>query len=149
MIDPASSMTSIGEWIRTGGTIGILAALVGLGQLWLRKKKEDREGWGALIIALQDDIKTVRANAQAEAERSDRRDEAATLAYAALRGQHAECERRLNDVESQLKGVHRQFVMLSSNQAVPLGSVSDKVAAAAKRATKIVKDLDLPEPDGK
>lgn len=121
MIDPASvgGLAEIGDWIRTGGTLGVLVVLLGF---WLRKKKEDREGWGQLIIALQGDVKTSR-------------DECATL-----RAQHANCEARLTEVEAQLRGVHAQLVMHSSNTAVPLGTASRNVAEAAVRAAEIVRN---------
>lgn len=120
MIDPTSvaGLSELGDWIRTGLTGGVLAILLGF---WLRKKKEDREGWGQLIVALQGDVKTSR-------------DECA-----ALRIQHANCENRLTEVEAQLRGVHRQLVMRSSNEVLPPGTPSRAVAEAAVRAEAAVK----------
>lgn len=119
-LDPVglASLGELGDWIRTGGTLGVLAVLLGF---WLRKKKEDREGWGQLIGALQGDVKT-------------NRDE-----NTALRAQHADCEKRLTEVEAQLRGVHRQLVMKSSNEALPPGTPSRMVAEAAIRAEAAVK----------
>lgn len=48
MIDGAG-LAEIGQWIGTGGTIGILGLLVGF---WLKKRKDDRDGWGDLIDRL-------------------------------------------------------------------------------------------------
>lgn len=112
----SGSLADIGEWVRTGGTLGVLALLLGF---WLRKKRDDREGWGALITALQQDIVTVR-------------------------GQHSECERRLTDVEAQLRGVHRQLVTQAGYQTVSLGEPSDMVKDAAARAARIVGEEDPP-----
>lgn len=95
-------------------TGSILAVLLGF---WLKKRKDDRDGWGALIEALQADVKTVRA-------------------------QHQDCERRLTEVEAQLMGVHRQLVMQSSNAAISLASPSPMVVDAAKRATDAIRRED-------
>lgn len=108
----AGSLADLGEWVRTGGTVGVLALLLGF---WLRKKKDDRDGWGALITALQNDVENVR-------------------------GQHRECERRLTDVEAQLRGVHRQLVTQAGYQSVSFGEPSDIVKDAAARAARIVNE---------
>jgi hypothetical protein len=46
----------------------------------------------------------------------------------------------VTNVREQLRGVHRQLVMNSSNQAISLGQPSADVAAAAERAKNIVRD---------
>lgn len=148
MIDPAAvaNLGELGDWLRTGLTGGVLAILLGF---WLRKKKDDREGWGALITALQLDVDNVRKQAAADAETADRRAQIAKTDYATLYGQHQECERRLNEVDAQLRGVHRQFVLLSSSQVLPPGTPtpSKAVADAAGRATEIVRKPDILSPE--
>lgn len=106
MIDASHGLTSLAPYVQAGGTIGILSVLLGF---WLKKRKDDRDGWGALITALQSDVRSVR-------------------------NQHADCERRLTEVEAQLRGVHRQLVTQSSIHAVGLSSPSEMVVEAAKRA---------------
>lgn len=108
----SGSLADLGEWVRTGGTLGVLTLLLGF---WLRKKKDDREGWGTLITALQQDVQNVRS-------------------------QHHDCERRLTEVEAQLRGVHRQLVTQAGYKSVALGEPSDAVKDAAARASRIVSE---------
>lgn len=62
-------------YAQLGGTAGIVAILLGF---WLRFRKDDRDGWGVLIKALQDDVKLVRE-------------------------QHHDCEHRLAELESRMR----------------------------------------------
>lgn len=117
MTEMGGAFGNLAVGAQLGLLLGVLSVLLGF---WLRKKKDDREGWGALITALQNDILAVRQ-------------------------QHQRCEERLTEVEAQLRGVHRQLVMHSGNTAISLGSPSDHVAAAAKRAVDIVNRDDAAE----
>ncbi len=120
-------LDQIGEWVRTGGTLGLLALAAKLfldnRRLSLTKAKDDRDGYGVLITALQDDIARVRE-------------------------QHRQCEERLNKVEAELVGVHRQLVMQGSVRAVSMGGPSDHVRAASKRAVNAVQKPRDIEKDG-
>lgn len=114
MIDP-SGIAQLGEWVRTGGTVGVLAVLLGF---WLKKRKDDREGWGSLIEALQKDIVSVRA-------------------------MHTECEQRVTVLHAEVGNLRRMVIAQSSVRAVPLGDQSAMIRDAAERtAAAVLKDAE-------
>ena len=112
-------LDDFGRWVSAGGIVGMLALLIKFylenRKLKLQERHEDRDGYGVLIQALQADVVQVRE-------------------------QHRECESRLTEVEAQLRGVHRQLVMQSSNAAINLAPPSDDVMGAARRARKIAEE---------
>lgn len=95
-------------------------------RLRLQERADDRDGYGVLIKALQDDVLHVRR-------------------------EHRECQERLSRVEQQLEGVHRQLVLHSSMGAVSMGAPSEHVTGAAERAVRAVSEKmaeDTKKPEG-
>lgn len=99
-MENVANLGELADWIRTGGTMGLLALASGLfiqnRKLKLAEKKDDREGFGALIEALTRDITAVRQ-------------------------QLRECEEEHHRTRNDLEGLRRQFVtyQLAVAQAVP------------------------------
>ncbi len=117
-------LTQIGEWLRTGGTIGLLALAVKLyldnRRLRLAEKSDDRQGYGALIETLTKDV-------------------------AAVREQHRECEHEQRQLRLELDGLRRQFIayQLAVAQAVPPSNRTPEIEA-------MITSLQMPPvaPDG-
>lgn len=103
-------------WISTGALLGLLELARRLWaqnrQLRLAENKDDRDGYGVLIKALQDDVIAVRA-------------------------EHRKCEDRLSKIEGELMGFHRQ-ALLQSQQAAAALPASIAVREAGERAVEAV-----------
>jgi hypothetical protein len=109
-----SMLETVRPW---ASTAGILALCEFARRLWVQNRqlkmaenKDDRDGYGVLIKALQDDIMQVRA-------------------------EHRRCEERLSKIEGELIGFHRQ-ALLQSQQAAAVLPASAMVKDAGERAVK-------------
>jgi hypothetical protein len=102
-------------WISTGALLGLLELARRLWvqnrQLRMAENKDDREGYGVLIRALQEDIVAVRA-------------------------EHRRCEDRLSKIEGELMGFHRQALVQSQHGAASLPATSSTVREAGERAVE-------------
>jgi hypothetical protein len=101
-------------WISTGALLGLLTLAYRLHvenrRLRIAENKDDREGYGVLIKALQDDIIAVRA-------------------------EHRRCEDRLSKIEGELMGFHRQ-ALIQSQQGAAVVPASAIVRDAGERAVE-------------
>lgn len=107
-------LESVRPW---ASTAGILALCEFARRLWVQNRqlrmaenKDDRDGYGVLIKALQDDIMQVRA-------------------------EHRRCEERLSKIEGELMGFHRQALLQSQQGIAPLPA-SQMVKDAGERAVR-------------
>lgn len=112
-------LKSLLPWLNTA-TLVTLATIAM--RLWLvsrkvriAENKDDRDGYGVLITALQEDVKSVRAALAIEQEA------------------HRTCEGRLNKIEGELMGFHRQ-ALIQSQQGVAQLPASVMVKEAGERA---------------
>lgn len=101
-------------WVSTTALLGLLGIAYRLyvenRKLRMAENKDDREGYGVLIKALQEDIALVRA-------------------------QHRQCEERLAKIEGELMGFHRQ-ALIQSQQGVAALPASSMVRDAGERAVE-------------
>ena len=94
------SLDDFPRWITAGGVLAILSVIattyINRLKLNLQEKKEDREGFGALIEALSRDV-------------------------AAVREQYRQCEMEHARTRQELDGLRRQFItyQMAVAQAVP------------------------------
>ena len=120
------SLADILEGARTAGTLGLLALAVKLfvdnRKLKLAENKDDREGWGDLIKALREDVGNVRR-------------------------EHAACQDRLNAMQKEIDGLHRQILAQSSSLALRLTPAGTNAASAADRVVQRLTD-ELDSKDG-
>lgn len=132
---------SIGElledvrpWLSTAG---ILALCEFARRLWVQNRqlrmaenKDDRDGYGVLIAALEQSIKTMEER-HTDALKSMRADHTAQLERIAA--EHHRCEERLAKIEGELMGFHRQ-ALIQSQSGVAALPASKMVVDAAERA---------------
>ena len=132
---------SIGEllddvrpWLSTAG---ILALCEFARRLWVQNRqlrlaenKDDRDGYGVLIAALEQSIRTMEER-HLTALAAMKADHTAQLDRIA--GEHRRCEERLAKIEGELMGFHRQALVASHQHAVALPA-SSMVRDAGERA---------------
>lgn len=82
-------------------------------RLSMTERKENREGYGALIEALERDVKAVREE------------------LAATKRNHADCETRMDTFRAEIADLHRLLVTLSLQHGFPLEGISPTVAIQA------------------
>ena len=102
-------------WVSTGALLGLFGLAFKLHvenrRLRIAENKDDREGYGVLIKALQEDIIAVRA-------------------------EHRRCEDRLSKIEGELMGFHRQALLQSQLGAAVLPATTPLVREAGERAVE-------------
>lgn len=112
------AIEAVRPWISTAALLGLLEFARRLSvqnrQLRLQENRDDREGYGALIKALQEDVIAVRA-------------------------EHRRCEERLSKIEGELMGFHRQ-ALVQSQQGIAQLPASTMVRDAGERAVKAATD---------
>jgi hypothetical protein len=114
----AEIMGTVPGWITAGGITALIAVIL---NFILKNKAGDREGWGALIEALQNDISNVRE-------------------------EHRRCQMELADIRRELSGVQRMVIAQSSVRAVPLREQSQTIKDAAERsAAAVLRDIEKSE----
>jgi len=127
-------LTEARPWLNSAG-IATLLALVG--RLWftsrrlrLLEAKDDRDGYGVLIATLQSAIASMetRHGEEMAQMKADHRS-----ALDRIEQEHRRCEERLNKLEGELAGFHRQ-ALLASQQAVAILPASSMIHDAGRRA---------------
>jgi hypothetical protein len=127
-------LEDVRPWLSTAG---ILALCEFARRLWVQNRqlrmaenKDDRDGYGVLIAALEQSIKTMEER-HMDALKSMRADHSAQLERIA--GEHHRCEERLAKIEGELMGFHRQ-ALIQSQSGVAALPASKMVVDAAERA---------------
>lgn len=137
-------LEDVRPWISTVSLMGLLEFAR---RLWVQNRKlklvenkDDRDGYGVLIAALEQSIKTMETR-HTDALVSMRVEHTGQLERIA--GEHRRCEERLAKIEGELMGFHRQ-ALLQSQQGIAALPASPMVIAAGERAvaaaTKAVED---------
>jgi hypothetical protein len=107
---------------------------LGSRRVTIAENKDDRDGFGALISALQADIVAIRANHTTEiAAVRATHDKEMTL----MRADHRSCQDRLATIEGELMGYHRQMILQSQQMATNVPA-SGMVTDAGERAVDAV-----------
>lgn len=123
-VDPSAQtmrahLKSFLPWVNTATLLGMAGLIFRFWtenrRLRMAENKDDREGYGVLIAALQGDVKNVRDALAVEQEA------------------HRTCEMRLNKIEGELMGFHRQALIQSQHGVAQLPA-SMMVKDAGERA---------------
>lgn len=127
-------LDDVRPWLSTAG---ILALCEFARRLWVQNRqlrmaenRDDRDGYGVLIAALEQSIKTMEQR-HLDAMAAMKADHTAQLDRIA--GEHRRCEERLAKIEGELMGFHRQALVQSQQVAVALPA-STMVKEAGERA---------------
>lgn len=117
ILDP--TIEFVRQWISTGALLGCLTIA---SRLWLQNRRlsmqskaEDRQGYGALITTLQEEVKRINTA-------------------------HVDCENRLLAMQGEINGLRRMIVMHSGMGAVALSSTVTE--AADRTAAHVMKAMD-------
>lgn len=127
-------LEDVRPWLSTAG---ILALCEFARRLWVQNRqlrmaenRDDRDGYGVLIAALEQSIRTMEER-HTDALKSMRADHTAQLERIAA--EHHRCEERLAKIEGELMGFHRQ-ALIQSQSGVAALPASKMVVDAAERA---------------
>jgi hypothetical protein len=125
-MDLGSGLEAIRPWLGTGGILGCLGFAARMWvvnrRLAMEEKKDDRQGYGELIEAMQKQIAALgRELVEVRNQLLECRDE------------HAAAKRQAKELSAQVDGLHRQIVMHSAATAVAIGSAASTPSMDAAR----------------
>lgn len=136
-------LEQVRPWVSTAALMGLLEFARRLWvqnrQLRLVENKDDRDGYGVLIAALNETIRMmdVRHTAEIAAVRAEHKAQ-----LERIESEHRRCEDRLAKIEGELMGFHRQTLLRSQHEAVEVPASGVALAAGERAIRAAARALD-------